>query len=140
MILSQAKSLAPNLIVVPYEFEEYTKCSNILYNILLENANFVQAVSCDEAFIDVTFTVLEKLKSFSEIGESHGDYENSEDTSHILSTKERISSQIAEHLRQRIYKETGCNASVGISHNILLACLATKLAKPNGSRYCNFFT
>jgi len=29
-------------------------------------------------------------------------------------------------------QETGCSASAGISHNLLLARLATKAAKPNG--------
>jgi len=39
-----------------------------------------------------------------------------------------------EHLRQKIRQQTQCTASVGMGPNILLARLATKEAKPNGSR------
>ncbi|KAL6074709.1 deoxycytidyl transferase [Balamuthia mandrillaris] len=39
---------------------------------------------------------------------------------------------VAHKLRSDIFAETGCTASAGIGHNILLAKLATRKAKPNG--------
>lgn len=39
---------------------------------------------------------------------------------------------IASSIRAKIHQETGCTASAGISHNMLLARLATKAGKPNG--------
>lgn len=39
---------------------------------------------------------------------------------------------LAAAVRGKILQATGCNASAGISHNMLLARLATKAAKPNG--------
>lgn len=39
---------------------------------------------------------------------------------------------LAKAIRIDIYQATGCTASVGIGHNILLAKLATRQAKPNG--------
>ena len=40
--------------------------------------------------------------------------------------------QVATSLRARILQQTGCTSSAGISHNMLLARLATKAGKPNG--------
>lgn len=40
--------------------------------------------------------------------------------------------ELAEQLRFKIFSETKCRASVGISYNMLLARLATRKAKPNG--------
>ena len=39
---------------------------------------------------------------------------------------------LASKIRDRIFEKTRCPASVGISHNILLARLANRRAKPNG--------
>ena len=124
MFLGTAKSLSPDLVVVPYEFEKYDNCSKSLYRILMENADYVQAVSCDEAYVDITFQIQHAL--------SH----------EILSEEgkqfkiEEISRKIAESIRAEIFSASGgCTASVGISSNILLARLATKKAKPNGVFY-----
>ena len=40
--------------------------------------------------------------------------------------------EIANEIRNKIYEQTGCTASIGIGPNILLSRLATKKAKPNG--------
>jgi impB/mucB/samB family len=40
--------------------------------------------------------------------------------------------RMAEQIRSQIRQATGCNASVGIGPNILLANMATKKAKPDG--------
>jgi DNA repair protein REV1 len=38
-------------------------------------------------------------------------------------------------LRAHIFSETGCTASAGIAHNMLLARMATRKAKPNGQHH-----
>lgn len=65
----------------------------------------MQAVSCDEAFLDVT---------------------DSEVEDHQL---------LASKIRKEIFDSTGCTASAGISRNMLMARLATRSAKPNGQYY-----
>lgn len=44
---------------------------------------------------------------------------------------------LAERIRKEIEELTGCTVSIGIGHNILLAKLATRKAKPNGSFHLN---
>eukprot|EP01035_Chromulina_nebulosa_P021945 gene21945-28413_t len=121
MFLGTAKSLSPDLVVVPYEFEKYDNCSKSLYRILMENADYVQAVSCDEAYVDITYRMQHEL--------SHEMLSEEQKQLKI----EEISRKIAESIRGEIFSASGgCTASVGISSNILLARLATKRAKPNG--------
>lgn len=54
MCMAQAKELCPMLVVVPYEFEKYESVSESMYRILLTYTRTVQAISCDEAYLDVT--------------------------------------------------------------------------------------
>lgn len=65
----------------------------------------MQAVSCDEAFLDV---------SDSEV-EDH--------------------QRLASIIRKEVFDTTGCKASVGIAGNMLMARLATRTAKPDGQCY-----
>ncbi|KAF3794298.1 DNA repair protein [Nymphaea thermarum] len=88
MFVRDAKALCPHLIIMPYHFEAYE-----------------EAVSCDEAFLDVTDLV----------GQD--------------------SEQMASIIRKEIFETTGCTASAGISLNMLMARLATRRAKPNGQYY-----
>ncbi len=54
MFMARAKELCPELIVVPYEFEKYEVVSETVFRIFLRYTSAVQAISCDEAFLDVT--------------------------------------------------------------------------------------
>lgn len=65
----------------------------------------MQAVSCDEAFLDVS---------------------NSEVEDHQL---------LASIIRREVFDTTGCRASAGIAGNMLMARLATRTAKPDGQCY-----
>ena len=62
----------------------------------------MKAVSCDEAFLDITDLECED--------------------------PERLASSI----REEIFETTRCTASVGIAGNMLMARMATRTAKPNG--------
>ncbi|KAK9163787.1 hypothetical protein Syun_004689 [Stephania yunnanensis] len=102
IFVRDAKALCPHLVIVPYNFEAYEEVADQFYTILHNHCKRVQAVSCDEAFLDVT------------------DREDKDPES------------VASAIRQEIVETTGCTASAGIAGNMLLARLATRTAKPNG--------
>ena len=113
--LGAARKVCPDLIVLPYSFDEIDACSKQLYNAILSFADYVEAVSCDEAYVDVSWLVQRRA--------------NTESICEIA----RIRRSLAEELRQIIFDATsGCVASIGISTNPTLARMATKRAKPNG--------
>ncbi|KAF8061713.1 hypothetical protein FPV67DRAFT_1783584 [Lyophyllum atratum] len=116
MSLQQARELCPGVITIPYEFETYKQLSLKFYTILMSHADDLQAVSVDEALIDVT-NVVTQLRSRS-----------SQDPGAVDPAKD-----FAETIRAQVRKATGCEVSIGVSHNTLLARLATRHAKPAGS-------
>ncbi|KAH9190447.1 hypothetical protein AeNC1_007581 [Aphanomyces euteiches] len=99
MFMETAKELCPNLIVLPYDFTAIEEVSCQLYKIFFRFTPAVQAMSCDEAYLELP--------------------------------KGSCGVEVAKEIRKAIYETTKCNASVGVSYNILLARLATKHAKPN---------
>lgn len=54
MFMGEARRLCPNLHVIPYAFDAIRDVSEAVYRIFLRFATAVQAVSCDEAFLDVS--------------------------------------------------------------------------------------
>ncbi|XP_074582467.1 DNA repair protein REV1 isoform X2 [Curcuma longa] len=54
MFVRDAKACCPNLVILPYDFEAYQEVAEQFYNILHKHCSKVQALSCDEAFLDVT--------------------------------------------------------------------------------------
>ncbi|KAJ7568747.1 hypothetical protein O6H91_01G046300 [Diphasiastrum complanatum] len=54
MFVRDAKACCPSLEIVPYDFEGYEEVAEKLYDILHKHCNQVQALSCDEAYLDVT--------------------------------------------------------------------------------------
>ena len=104
MAVGTALKKCPNLILLPYNFEEYREVSRKFYTILLQYSSVIQTVSCDEAYVEFT------------------DY--CRDFEHV--------SEIVCTLREEVLKQTGCTVSAGISHNMLLARISTTVAKPDG--------
>ncbi|KAL3651698.1 hypothetical protein CASFOL_004700 [Castilleja foliolosa] len=92
LFVKDAKARCPQLVIVPYDFGAYETV----------------AVSCDEAFLDV---------SESEVGDPQ---------------------LLASIIRKELFDTTGCTASAGIAGNMLMARLATRTAKPNGQCYIPF--
>ncbi|KAI9181004.1 hypothetical protein LWI28_010199 [Acer negundo] len=105
MFVRDAKALCPHLVILPYNFDAYEEVADQLYNILHKHCKKVQAVSCDEAFLDVK------------------DLEGEDPQ--LLASK----------IRKEIFETTACTASAGIAGNMLMARLATRSAKPNGQCY-----
>ncbi|KAF9913617.1 deoxycytidyl transferase [Lobosporangium transversale] len=120
MHLQRARTLCPDLMVVPYEFQEYEDISIEFYKIILSYADELQAVSVDEALVDVTSKCIPYWSM-------DGHHQQAEELSVQMDP-----GALAEQVRKEIFDATGCHASVGIAPNILLAKLATKRAKPHG--------
>ncbi|XP_030475522.2 DNA repair protein REV1 [Syzygium oleosum] len=105
MFVRDAKARCPHLVIFPYNFEAYTEVADKFYSILHKHCTTVQAVSCDEAFLDVADSEVEDPQLLASI------------------------------IRREVFETTGCTASAGIAGNMLMARLATKTAKPNGQCY-----
>ncbi|XP_062234274.1 DNA repair protein REV1 isoform X2 [Phragmites australis] len=102
MFVRDAKARCPHLKVVPYNFDAYEEVADQFYGILHKYCNKVQALSCDEAFLDMTECL----------------HDNPE--------------EVTWRIRNEIFDATKCTASAGIAENMLVARLATRSAKPNG--------
>ncbi|KAF9161821.1 deoxycytidyl transferase [Actinomortierella ambigua] len=133
MQLKRARSLCPDLVVVPYEFEKYESISLDFYRILLQYADDLQAVSVDEALVDISSRVLPTWNDH-ELGTNTGASSSSSSSPWPGTTPDvrMPPEEFAQRLRGEIFAATGCQASVGIGPNILLAKLSTKRAKPHG--------
>ena len=103
--MKNAVVLCPELKTIPYNFEEYHETAATMYNIVARYSRVIQAVSCDECFVDIT---------------------------NCVNKSNLTPCQIATLIVSEIFAKTKCSASVGVSTNMLLCRLATKSAKPNG--------
>jgi DNA polymerase IV len=102
----EAIQSVPDMIFVPAQFERYWEITQKFLNICKDYSPYVELFSLDEVFIDITQT-------HNLFG---GKYK-------LVSTiKKRIREEIGEHI----------TVSVGMSHNKLLAKLASGMNKPDG--------
>ena len=101
-----ARRLCPDLIFVKPRFSRYKEVSRVVHSIFYQYTDLVEALSLDEAYLDVT------------------------------NNKKGIPSAtlIAEEIRTKIYELTGLTASAGISINKFLAKVASDYNKPNGQK------
>ncbi|CAE6355618.1 unnamed protein product [Rhizoctonia solani] len=120
MSLGHAKELCPEMQTIPYEFERYKELSLKFYTILMSLSDDLQAVSVDEALIDVSSRVQILRTQAANSGQMQA---------------ESYEKAMAEIIRDQVREKTGCEVSVGIGPNIMLARLATKRAKPAGTFY-----
>lgn len=105
MFLGQALKLCPNLKTIKYDFEGYKEVSYALYNTVASYTLDIEAVSCDEMYVDC---------------------------SKLLSRGNVTPLEFATFIRREIKEKTGCPVSTGFGGNKLQARLATKKAKPDG--------
>ncbi|XP_038212941.1 DNA repair protein REV1 [Zerene cesonia] len=105
MFMGAALRLCPELQTIPYDFEGYKEVAYTLYNTIAQYTLDIEAVSCDEMYVDCT-NLLKELDVSVE--------------------------DFATILREEIKDKTGCPCSTGFGGNRLQARLATKQAKPNG--------
>ena len=105
----EAKKLCPSIILIPADFEKYEDITYRFIEICQKYSPICEIFSLDECFIDITDT--EKLWGNA--------------LSIALDIQKRLAAEIGDYL----------TCSVGISHNSLLAKLASTQAKPDGIFY-----
>lgn len=101
---SRAKRLCPHAIFIPPDFRRYSRESEKIFAIYREITPLVQAVSIDEAYLDVT----------DHLGEAGS------------------ATAIAREIRRRVREERGLTVSVGVGPNRLIAKIASDFHKPDG--------
>jgi DNA polymerase-4 len=104
---AKARRLCPEAVVVSPRFSAYVEASKAVFAIFRDMAPTVEAVSIDEAFLDV--------RGLEKIG---------------LGTP----GEIAVRLRRRVRDEVGLPLSVGVASTKHLAKVASNAAKPDGLR------
>lgn len=101
---SRAKRLCPDAIFIPPDFRRYSRESEKIFAIYRELTPLVQAVSIDEAYLDVT----------DHLGEAGS------------------ATALAKEIRRRVREERGLTVSVGVGPNRLIAKIASDFNKPDG--------
>lgn len=104
MSCAQAKKLCPQAIFLRPSFEKYQKESHAIRQILRQHTDLVEAVSVDEAYLDVT--------------------------SHRLGIEDPVLA--AKMIKQNIYAVTRLTASAGVAPLLYLAKIASDYQKPDG--------
>jgi DNA polymerase-4 len=101
---AQARRICPDAVVVDARFDAYSQASKAVFEVFEDMAPVVEALSIDEAFLDVR------------------------GLEHISGTPE----QIAAALRERVMREVGLPITVGVARTKFLAKVASAVAKPDG--------
>ena len=107
MTIYEARKLCPHIIFVVGNNEKYTHTCMEFAKIYSRFSPDMETYSIDEAFLDVTTT------------------------HHLFGGPEKIGTTIKKEVRG----EFGINCTIGIGQNILIAKLASDLAKPDGIRW-----
>lgn len=105
MFVGQALNLCPELKTIPYDFEGYREVAYTLYDTIAQYTLNIEAVSCDEMFVDLT---------------------------DILEEMQVEPMEFVRAVREEMRAKTGCPCSAGVGGNKLQARMATKQAKPDG--------
>jgi DNA polymerase-4 len=101
---AQALRLCPSVVFVAPDFRRYRRESERIFAIFREVTPLVQAVSIDEAYLDVT--------------------------DHLGAAASATA--VAREIRRRVLQERGLTVSVGVGPNRLVAKIASDFGKPDG--------
>ncbi|WP_246057968.1 DNA polymerase IV [Halonotius terrestris] len=99
----------------PVDLDFYEEVASDVKEILQECADVVREVSIDEAYLDVT-----ERTSWAVVGDGQAGSERT------------IAEGYARHVKQRISREVGVPASVGVAPNMATAKVASDFDKPDG--------
>ena len=94
-----------NICNIKKIFLDLIKVTEILYSVVSKYTTQIEAVSCDELYIDA---------------------------SNFISSENISPERLAEMIRSDFSSESNLQVSIGIGQNRLLARMATNIAKPNG--------
>lgn len=100
----KAYRLCPQAVFVPPDFGAYQEASRRIRELFLEITPWVEPLSLDEAYLDVTENAL----------------------------NEPLARNVAIHVKNEIRKRTGLTASAGAGPNKFIAKVASDLKKPDG--------
>jgi len=106
MSTARAKALCPELVLLPPDFDKYTRISRQIMDVFRRYTPLVEPLSLDEAFLDVAGS----RRLFGD------------------------AIQVGHAIRDDILRETALVASIGIAPSKFLAKLASDLDKPDGFR------
>jgi DNA polymerase-4 len=101
---ARARRLCPDAIVVPSRFEAYREASKEVFAVFARTAAVVEAMSIEEAFIDIAG----------------------------LARTKGAARAVGERLRREVREEVGLPITVGIAPTKILAKMASRAAKPDG--------
>ncbi|MFP3938975.1 MAG: DNA polymerase IV [Thermoanaerobaculia bacterium] len=104
MPAARAARLCPGAVFLPADFPRYRRESEEIFRIYREYTPLVQAVSIDEAYLDVT-------EHLGELGSA---------------------TAVAREIRRRVRSERGLTVSVGVGPSKLVAKIASDADKPDG--------
>ncbi len=107
MPTAQALRRCPQAVVVPPRHSLYKKYSRRVMAIFRQFSPVMEQISIDEAFLDMTGRILGRVSPVD----------------------------VARRLQQRVERELGLSASVGIASNKLVAKIASDFEKPHGVTY-----
>ena len=104
MPVQEAKRKCPSLILVEGDHSKYTETSARIFSILKDYTPLVEVASIDEAYLDIT----QSLVLF------------------------KSSHKIAQSIKEKIREKERLTSSIGVAPNKLLAKLGSRLQKPDG--------
>lgn len=104
MPIKMALQLCPHLIVVPVDFEWYEKLSKQFFDYIRTFSPYVEPMSIDECFVDVTETIKQYKRPLD----------------------------LAWQIQQGLKDELGLSCSIGVAPNRFLAKMASDMRKPMG--------
>ncbi len=105
MPMFKALKACPDLVVIKPNMDKYQQAGVAIRKIMNDITPLVEAISIDEAFLDLTGT--ERLYKAN-------------------------AAQVLIKIAKRIEDEVGVRVSIGLSHNKFLAKIASDIDKPNG--------
>ena len=104
MPIAQALQLCPNVIIVPADFEWYEQLSQKFFNYIRKYTPYVEPVSIDECFADVTEVIKKYPRPLD----------------------------LAWQIQKGLKEEIGLTCSIGVGPNRFLAKMASDMRKPMG--------
>ncbi|BFZ58373.1 deoxycytidyl transferase [Savitreella phatthalungensis] len=115
MWMKEAVQLCPEIVSIGYDFDAYERASDAFYETLLALGAQVEAVSIDEALVNLSDLLPDP-----------------DDPAYFDRANAFVS-----RVRAEISAKTGVQVSAGVGANVLQAKLATRKAKPAGQRCVN---
>lgn len=120
-----ARRKCPELVIVPPNYTLYSHASRAMIEILQEYTDTIEKYSIDEAFLDMTNALADRIRDFDAIrlpAEIDATWQSEVEHRAVL---------LAWQLKERIREELGFTVNIGISSNKLLAKMASDFRKPD---------